>query len=119
MQPGTGNWYLLVLTMVAAAALIARELTHARPFLDLRILGSNIPLITTYGRALLAYLVSYSFIYGYTQWLEAGRGLSASQAGLATLPLFATGIVVSLISGRHEASSSSPRSPRLSAARCS
>jgi MFS-type transporter involved in bile tolerance (Atg22 family) len=45
--------------------------------------------------------VSYSFIYAYTQWLEDGRGLSASGAGLATLPLFATGIVVSLITGRH------------------
>ncbi len=100
MHPRGEDWYLLVITVVAAAAFTARELSHAHPFIDLRLLGGNVPLLMTYGRALLAYVVSYSFIYGYTQWLEDGRGLSASQAGLATLPLFATGIVVSLISGR-------------------
>jgi MFS family permease len=69
----------------------------------LRVLAGNTPLMITYGRAVLAYVVSYSFIYGYTQWLEHSRGLSPSQAGLATLPLFLTGIVVSLISGRRMA----------------
>jgi MFS family permease len=102
MHARVEDWYLLVITVAAAAAFTARELSHAHPFIDLRILGSNAPLLITYGRALLAYLVSYSFIYGYTQWLEDGRGLSASQAGLAILPLFATGIVVSLISGRRK-----------------
>jgi MFS family permease len=102
MHPRVEDWYLLGITVAAAAAFTARELSHAHPFIDLRILGSNAPLLLTYGRALLAYVVTYSFIYGYTQWLEDGRGLSASQAGLATLPLFATGIVVSLISGRRK-----------------
>ena len=102
MHPRVGDWYLLGITVAAATAFTARELSHAHPFIDLRILGSNTPLLITYGRALLAYVVSYSFIYGYTQWLERGRGLSASQAGLAILPLFATGIVVSLISGRRK-----------------
>jgi MFS family permease len=103
MHPRLEDWYLLVITLAAAAAFAARELSHAQPFIDLRILAGNIPLLVTYGRALLAYVVSYSFIYGYTQWLEHGRGLSASGAGLATLPLFVTGIVVSLITGRHTA----------------
>jgi MFS family permease len=103
MHPRVEDWYLLVITAAAAAAFTARELSHADPFIDLRVLGSNRPLLITYGRALLAYIVSYSFLYGYTQWLEHGRGLSASQAGLATLPLFLTGIVVSLISGRSTA----------------
>jgi MFS family permease len=103
MHPRVEDWYLLVITVAAAAAFTARELAHDDPFIDLRVLGSNTPLLITYGRALLAYIVSYSFLYGYTQWLEHGRGLSASQAGLATLPLFLTGIVVSLISGRSTA----------------
>jgi MFS family permease len=100
MHPRLEDWYLVVITLAAAAAFTARELSSAHPFIDLRILGSNTPLLITYGRALLAYVVSYSFIYGYTQWLEDGRGLSAGGAGLATLPLFVTGIVVSLITGR-------------------
>jgi MFS family permease len=102
MNPRVEGWYLLVITVAAAAAFTTRERSHAEPFIDLRILGRNAPLLVTYGRALLAYVVSYSFIYGYTQWLEDGRGLSASQAGLAMLPLFATGMIVSLITGRRE-----------------
>ncbi|MEV7039838.1 MFS transporter [Amycolatopsis sp. NPDC051061] len=103
MHPGAGDWYLLAIAVVGAAGFAARELTHAHPFIDLRLLGRNGPLLRTYGRALLAYVVAYSFLYGYTQWLEHGRGLSATEAGLATLPLFATGILVSLLTGRREA----------------
>ena len=103
MHPGAGDWYLLAIAVAGAAGFTVRELTHADPFIDLRLLGRNGPLLRTYGRALLAYVVAYSFLYGYTQWLEHGRGLSASEAGLATLPLFATGILVSLLTGRREA----------------
>ncbi|WP_410674985.1 MFS transporter [Amycolatopsis sp. cmx-4-68] len=102
MHPGAGDWFLLAIAVAGAAGFAVRELTHPDPFIDLRLLGRNGPLLRTYGRALLAYVVAYSFLYGYTQWLEHGRGLSASEAGLATLPLFATGILVSLVSGRRE-----------------
>jgi MFS family permease len=100
MHPRVEDWYLVLIAAAGATGFTVREISHANPFIDLRILGRNAPLLITYGRALLAYVVSYSFVYGYTQWLEDGRGLSASQAGLATLPLFATGVVVSLVSGR-------------------
>ncbi|MGW5723727.1 MFS transporter [Amycolatopsis sp. NPDC003865] len=102
MHPGAGDWYLAAIAVAGAAGFTVRELTCAHPFIDLRLLGRNGPLLRTYGRSLLAYVVAYSFLYGYTQWLEHGRGLSAAQAGLATLPLFATGILVSLVSGRRE-----------------
>ena len=45
-------------------------------------------------------ITSYALLYGYTQWLEQGRGLSASAAGLVLLPIFATGILVSITTGR-------------------
>jgi len=48
--------------------------------LDLRVLGRNGPLMATYGRNLLTFVVSYAFLYGYRQWLEDGRGLSPSAA---------------------------------------
>ncbi|MFD4674049.1 MFS transporter [Lentzea sp. NPDC058450] len=69
-----------------------------KPLLDTS--GLNRPLLITYGRALLAYLVSYSFVYGLTQWLEASRGLTAGQAGLVMLPMFGVGILVSALTGR-------------------
>ena len=40
-------------------------------------LGGNLPLLATYARTRLTMTVSYSFLYGYTQWLEDTRGLSA------------------------------------------
>ncbi|MFD9700664.1 MFS transporter [Lentzea sp. NPDC059081] len=72
--------------------------TERAPLFDLR--GLNAPLLITYARALLTNIVSYGFIYGFTQWLQASRGLSASQAGLLLLPLFATSIGVAALTGR-------------------
>jgi hypothetical protein len=100
VSPQIGHWYLLVCTAAAAAALRACELRATEPFIDLRVLAGNLPLLATYVRALLAATVSYAFLYGYTQWLEEARGLSASHAGLALLPLFLTAIIVSSTTGR-------------------
>lgn len=103
MNPQVDSSYLLLISALAGAGFVARELRHPDPFIDLRVLGGNVPLLLTYGRALLAYVVSYSFIYGFTQWLEDGRGLTASEAGLVILPMFATAILVSGATGRREA----------------
>ncbi|MBY8879393.1 MFS transporter [Actinacidiphila acidipaludis] len=100
MEPAAGHWYLLLATAAVGSAFAWRELRVAEPFIDLRVLSGNLPLLATYGRGLLAYVVSYAFLYGYTQWMEEGRGLSASQTGLAQLPLFATAILVSTVTGR-------------------
>ncbi|MGY5045263.1 MFS transporter [Streptomyces sp. 900105755] len=103
MSPGPDRWYLPALTVAAAAVFAARELRVPDPFVDLRVLGGNVPLIVTYVRQLLAYTTSYAFLYGYTQWLEQGRGLSASAAGLALLPLSAAALVTATVTGRREA----------------
>ncbi|MEV8099918.1 MFS transporter [Kitasatospora sp. NPDC085879] len=100
MHPSAGEWYLPVVTVLAAVCFVRRERTAANPFIDLRVLGGNLPLIATYVRALLAYTVAYAFLYGCTQWMQEGRGLTAPQAGLAQLPLFGTAIVVSAVTGR-------------------
>lgn len=100
MRPHAGTAYLLVVAATAAVMFAVRELRHPAPFIDLHVLGGNVPLLLTYARALLAYVVSYSFIYGATPWLEGGRGLSASRAGLVVLPMFATAIAVSALTGR-------------------
>jgi MFS family permease len=44
-----------------------------------------------------------ALLYGYTQWLEAGRGLRAAEAGLILVPMFLAAIVVASITGRRRA----------------
>lgn len=99
MSPG--RWYLALVAAVVGAGFAARELRVADPFVDLRVLGGNWPLLATFWRTLLTFTVSYSFLFGYTQWLEHGRGLSPTVAGLVLLPMFVVAIVVSTITGRH------------------
>ncbi|MEV6505410.1 MFS transporter [Streptomyces sp. NPDC051642] len=101
--PKLSEWYLPVLSAAAAVAFAKRELRVPEPFVDLRVLGGNLPLVTTYIRQFLGYTTSYAFLYGYTQWLEEGRGLHASGAGLILLPLSATALGVSTLTGRREA----------------
>nr|WP_133827719.1 MFS transporter [Actinomycetospora succinea] len=93
-------WWLLVLSVAAGAALAWWELRAPLPFLDLRLLGGNLPLLATYARSLLAAISSYAFLYGYTQWLEEGRGLSPQVTGLVLLPVFGAAILVSTVTGR-------------------
>jgi nicotinamidase-related amidase/predicted MFS family arabinose efflux permease len=100
MDIESGRLFLLLVVAAGAAAFAARELRAEQPFIDLRVLSGNVALLATYGRTLLTSLVSYSFLYGFTQWLEDGRHLSASGAGLVLLPMFGTGIAVAALAGR-------------------
>ncbi|MDH6565505.1 MFS family permease [Streptomyces sp. SAI-117] len=100
MNPAAAHWYLPVLGLASGAVFVRRELGVTQPFIDLRLLGGNAPLLATFTRQCLAYTTSYAFFYGYSQWLQEGRGLSAPQAGLLLLPLSATAIGVTALTGR-------------------
>lgn len=102
MNLSLATWYLLAVTVAAAVAFTVRELRAAVPFIDLRVLGGNLPLVATYGRAMVAYTVAYAFIYGFTQWTEEGFGLSPFVAGLVQIPMFAVSIGISVITGRRD-----------------
>ncbi|MFZ3592879.1 MFS transporter [Streptomyces sp. BH104] len=98
--PGAAHWYLPVIGAVAGAVFARRELASAAPFIDLRVLSGNTPLLATYARQLLAYTTSYAFLYGYSQWLQDGRGLGPEQAGLLLLPMSLMAIGVTVLTGR-------------------
>jgi hypothetical protein len=100
MNLHASSWYLPVITVAAGAAFAVRELRAATPFIDLRVLSGNAPLLATYGRALVAYVVSYAFLYGFTQWTEESYGLDPFHAGLVQIPMFLVGIGVSVVAGR-------------------
>jgi MFS family permease len=97
------RWWLAPVAAAAGAAFAVRELRTAHPFLDLRVFAGNAALLATYARVLLAAIVSYAFLYGFTQWLEEGRGLSPSITGLVLLPVFGVGIAASALTGRNAA----------------
>ncbi|TIC86669.1 multidrug efflux MFS transporter [Nocardioides sp. GY 10127] len=100
MVPSAATAWLLVVVLAAGAGLVWWESRHDDPFIDVRVLAGNRPLLLTYLRQMLTGLTSYGVLYGLTQWLEDGRGLSASVTGLLLLPLSGAALVVSAVTGR-------------------
>jgi MFS family permease len=88
------NWTVLVAGLLLLAALTWWELRARSPLVNLRLLVSNHGLRRTYLRQLCTQLVMYSLMYGVTQWLQDGRGLSAALAGLVMLPMTGMSVVV-------------------------
>jgi MFS family permease len=101
MEPALGRWWLLLLAVLLGVGFARRELGQSDAFIDLRVLGGNAPLLATYLRQTVNYTASYALLYGYVQWLEDGRGLDPTQAGLLLLPVFATGLLTTIMTGRH------------------
>ncbi len=101
MEPSLDHAWLVPLAFVLGFGFARRELGQDDAFIDLRVLGGNRPLLATYVRQTVNYTASYCLLYGYVQWLEDGRGLNATQAGLLLLPVFVTGLVTTLITGRY------------------
>jgi len=88
------DWIALGLAVALAAGLVWWELRASHPFLDVRLLASNLALTRTYLRWALIALCVYTVLYGITQWIQAGRGLSASEAGLLLLPMTAVSAIM-------------------------
>lgn len=100
MSPAVRQLYLVAIAVAAAAGFALRELRARNPFIDLRVLAGNAPLLASYARTMLAMTVAYAVLYGFTQWLEDGRGLTATGAGLVLLFLSLASLVVSAVTGR-------------------
>lgn len=92
--------WMPVVAVAVGAAFVWWERRVDDPFIDVRVLTTSIPLLLTFVRSLLTATVSYTFVYGFTQWLEDGRGLDPTATGLVLLPVFATGVVFALAFGR-------------------
>jgi MFS family permease len=88
------DWIALGVAVVVGAVLVAWELRASRPFFDVRLLATNLALTRTYLRIAVALLCTFAILYGLTQWLEAGRGLSPEDAGLLILPMTAVSALI-------------------------
>src|SRR5882757_2106036 len=91
----TPHWIPLGVAIALCVVLVLWELRAATPFIDMRLLVSNLALTRTYVRGALTLLSFYTVLYGLTQWMQAARGLSPRDAGLVLLPM---GIVAAIVS---------------------
>ncbi|MFD2421449.1 MFS transporter [Amycolatopsis pigmentata] len=100
MKPAVSDLWLLAVTAGLGAVFVRVETRSAKPFVDLRMLAGNRPLLRTYLRQALAFLIVYSIMFGYVQWLESARGLSESGAGAVLLPMSAVAVLATAFSGK-------------------
>jgi MFS family permease len=99
MNPGPRLWVLAVVA-AAGTAFTLVELRRGDPFIDLRMLGANRPILRTYLRQALSFMAIYAIMFGYVQWLETARRLSEEAAGLMLLPMSGTAVCAAAFSGR-------------------
>lgn len=89
------DWIPLGIAVALCVVLVLWELRAATPFIDMRLLASNLALTRTYLRGALTLLAFYTVLYGLTQWMQVAHGLSPQEAGLVLLPM---GIVAAIMS---------------------
>lgn len=94
------QWWLAVVVVFFAVALVLWERRHASPFLDVRMLARNGALQRTYLRLMLTFAVMYGVLYGVSQWLEQGRGIEPGLVGMLMLPMSVLSATASLVIGR-------------------
>jgi len=99
-EPRHPDWLLMGGMLALGTVFLIWERRSGAPFIDVRMLAGNSGLRGTYARTMIAFLVIYSFIFGWTQWLEQGRGLSPSLTGFLMTPAFVIATVISLASAR-------------------
>jgi EmrB/QacA subfamily drug resistance transporter len=90
---------LIVISLVGAAAFIARELGAHHPFLQLKIF--KVPtMVGAMVVAFVAYIAFAGFLFFNTLYLQDVRGFSPLHAGVWTMPTTAAVLVAAPLSGR-------------------
>lgn len=93
-------WPLLALAVLAAVLLIGHESRTDTPFLDVRLLAANRPLVGVYAQFLAVSLAFYAIFFGLPLWLEEARRFGPGATGLLLMPLAAVGVLVTPIATR-------------------
>ncbi|TLM84070.1 MFS transporter [Pseudarthrobacter sp. NamE5] len=81
------RWWMLAAGTVIGAVFAWRELRFNRPFLDLRLLGRNRPLMLIYLAFAVFSSVYYFVFFGLPQLLQEAGGYGPGVVGLLMLPL--------------------------------
>jgi EmrB/QacA subfamily drug resistance transporter len=94
-----GTIALAAIAVSSLAAFILYELRRHEPLIELRFFESR-PFASATGIAVIAFAALGGFLFVNTLYLQEVRGYSPVIAGLCTLPMAATIVLVSPISGR-------------------
>lgn len=86
------RWILLAIGVVSAGLFAWRELGFAKPFLDVRLLAANRPLLTIYVCFAVFNGVYYCAFFGLPQLLQEAGGYDAGVVGILMLPLAAISV---------------------------
>jgi MFS family permease len=87
------RWWLLGAGTVIAGLFVWRELRFSPPFLDLRLLGRNRPLMLVYLGFAVFSSVYYFVFFGLPQLLQEAGGYDPGLVGLLMLPLAAMSVL--------------------------
>lgn len=94
------RWWMLGFGTVLAALFVWRELRFKPPFLDLRLLGRNRPLLLVYLGFALFSCAYYFVFFGLPTLLQEAGGYDPGVVGLLMLPLAAMSVVVTPLAVR-------------------
>ncbi|MFI2565375.1 MFS transporter [Paenarthrobacter sp. NPDC018779] len=94
------RWYLLGAAVVIGALFAWRELRFNPPFLDLRLLGRNRPLLFIYLVFVVFSGVYYFAFFGLPQLLQEAGNYDAGLVGLLMLPLASMSVLVTPLTVR-------------------
>ncbi|MCM6764042.1 MFS transporter [Rathayibacter sp. ZW T2_19] len=97
---GDPLWLLFAAAAPLAGLFVWRELRAATPFVDVRLMVRHRQLGITCLRAVVTFVSFYCIFYGLPQWLEESRGLDAAVTGLLMFPVFAVGVVSTILATR-------------------
>ncbi|MFB8370122.1 MFS transporter [Pseudarthrobacter sp. NPDC055928] len=87
------RWWMLGAGTAIAALFVWRELRFSPPFLDLRLLGRNRPLMLVYLGFAVFSSVYYFVFFGLPQLLQEAGGYDPGLVGLLMLPLAAMSVL--------------------------
>jgi MFS family permease len=87
-------------SLLSGFAFLRWEQHTQTPFIPLSLFRANHNLARTYVRVAVFNTIFYVIYYGWPIWLERGRDLSPSTAGLVTLPIAAVGAVSAMGAAR-------------------
>jgi predicted MFS family arabinose efflux permease len=93
-------WPLLPAALIAAVLLVLRERSVAEPFLNVRMLAANRPLLSIYAQFAGVNIVFYAVFFSLPLWLEQVRGFESGLAGLLLLPVAGVGILATPVAAR-------------------